>query len=192
MGQAMPMTSTVPTAERLLKIRGGNVLRGEVLISGAKNAALKAMAATLLTSDEVVLNNVPMLADVLSMADLLRAFGAEVEVDRKLGRVQVRAQKSPASPRPRTSSVRPALSSPPVRCWRAVAGVVLHARRRPDRAAADRCPSSRFSAHGTVIEHRDDQVTLAACALRAHLHGFPKPYWHREPADGRHPRLARL
>ena len=80
MGQAMPMTSTVPTAERLLKIRGGNVLRGEVLISGAKNAALKAMAATLLTSDEVVLNNVPMLADVVSTCELLEAFGAEVEV----------------------------------------------------------------------------------------------------------------
>ncbi len=68
-------------------------MRGDVFISGAKNAALKAMAATLLTRDEVVLNNVPMLADVLSMAELLRAFGAEVEVDRTQGRVTVQARE---------------------------------------------------------------------------------------------------
>ena len=80
------------TQERLLKVRGGHTLRGDVPISGAKNAALKAMAATLLTSDEVVLNNVPMLADVLSMAELLRAFGADVEVDRVHSRVMVRAE----------------------------------------------------------------------------------------------------
>lgn len=89
---ALPLTMT-PTSERLLKVRGGRVLRGDVFISGAKNAALKAMAATLLTPDEVVLNNVPMLADVLSMADLLRAFGADVEVDRTQGRVVVQAKE---------------------------------------------------------------------------------------------------
>lgn len=93
MSGAALSTTTPTTEERLLKVRGGNVLRGEVEISGAKNAALKAMAATLLTADEVVLNNVPMLADVLSMAGLLRAFGAEVDVDRELGRVSVRARQ---------------------------------------------------------------------------------------------------
>lgn len=89
---AAPTTATL-TTERILKVRGGRVLRGDVFISGAKNAALKAMAATLLTRDEVVLNNVPMLADVLSMAELLRAFGAEVEVDRTQGRVTVQARE---------------------------------------------------------------------------------------------------
>lgn len=89
---AAPPTATL-TTERILKVRGGCVLRGDVFISGAKNAALKAMAATLLTRDEVVLNNVPMLADVLSMAELLRAFGAEVEVDRAQGRVTVQARE---------------------------------------------------------------------------------------------------
>ncbi len=77
----------------MLRVRGHRQLRGEVVISGAKNAALKALAATLLTSDEVVLNNVPMIADVLSMADLLRAFGAEVEIDPARERVRVRAQE---------------------------------------------------------------------------------------------------
>ncbi len=93
MGRAVLSTTQPDTDERLLKIRGGHPLRGEITISGAKNAALKAMAATLLTSEEVVLNNVPMLADVLSMADLLRAFGAEVEVERDSGRVVVRARE---------------------------------------------------------------------------------------------------
>jgi UDP-N-acetylglucosamine 1-carboxyvinyltransferase len=86
-------TTATLTTERILKVRGGRVLRGDVFISGAKNAALKAMAATLLTRDEVVLNNVPMLADVLSMAELLRAFGAEVDVDRTQGRVSVQARE---------------------------------------------------------------------------------------------------
>ena len=74
----------------MLKIRGGHPLHGEVRISGAKNAALKALAASLLTSEEVVLNNVPMIADVLSMVELLRAFGAEVDIDKEHDRVAVR------------------------------------------------------------------------------------------------------
>ncbi len=78
---------------RVLRIRGGNQLHGDVTISGAKNAALKALAATLLTADEVVLNNVPMLADVISTAELLRAFGAEVEIDSVRERVTVRARE---------------------------------------------------------------------------------------------------
>lgn len=90
-------TSTIETApasrggQRVLKIRGHNQLHGKVSISGAKNAALKALAATLLTADEVVLNNVPMLADVLSTAELLRTFGATVEIDQARERVTVQA-----------------------------------------------------------------------------------------------------
>ncbi|CAA9554967.1 MAG: UDP-N-acetylglucosamine 1-carboxyvinyltransferase [uncultured Thermomicrobiales bacterium] len=78
---------------RLLRIRGHRQLRGEVVISGAKNAALKALAATILTSDEVVLNNVPMIADVLSMAELLRSLGARVEIDKVRERVTVRVER---------------------------------------------------------------------------------------------------
>jgi len=88
-----PAANPSDNRRRVLKVRGHRQLRGEVVISGAKNAALKALAATLLTSDEVVLNNVPMIADVLSMADLLRALGAEVEIDPARERVRVRAQK---------------------------------------------------------------------------------------------------
>ncbi len=90
---SLPINPSNPAGARVLRIRGGNPLRGSVTVSGAKNAALKALAATLLTSDEVVLNNVPMLADVVSTAELLRAFGAEVEIDTEQERVVVRAKE---------------------------------------------------------------------------------------------------
>ncbi len=61
-----------------LEIRGGTPLRGDVLVSGAKNAALPVLAATLLSDSPVVLSNVPQLNDVTTMVKLLRSIGAEV------------------------------------------------------------------------------------------------------------------
>jgi UDP-N-acetylglucosamine 1-carboxyvinyltransferase len=78
-------------AERVLRVRGGAPLRGSVTISGAKNAALPALAATLLTADECILSNVPDLADIGTMLALLRSLGAEAEHDRQRKRVRVRA-----------------------------------------------------------------------------------------------------
>ncbi len=78
-------------SERVLRIRGGAPLRGAVTIGGAKNAALPALAATLLTEDECVLSNVPDLADIDTMLALLRSLGADAEHDRKSKRVRVRA-----------------------------------------------------------------------------------------------------
>jgi len=64
-----------------LKITGGARLRGQVRISGAKNSALPAMAACLLTADELVLENIPMVNDILTTRRLLKELGAEVEFD---------------------------------------------------------------------------------------------------------------
>lgn len=61
-------------------IRGGNPLLGTVRISGAKNAALPAMAAALLTDEPVVLENVPQVRDIQTTRKLLAAMGAEVEL----------------------------------------------------------------------------------------------------------------
>ena len=61
-----------------LEIRGGVPLKGTVRISGAKNAVLPIMAATLLTREECVIRRVPSLADVTMMADILKSLGAEV------------------------------------------------------------------------------------------------------------------
>jgi UDP-N-acetylglucosamine 1-carboxyvinyltransferase len=57
-------------------IKGGKPLNGEINISGSKNAALPALAATLLTADEVLIKNLPLLSDVESMQNLLASHGA--------------------------------------------------------------------------------------------------------------------
>lgn len=62
-------------------IRGGQPLQGRIAISGAKNAALPILAASLLTSEELRLQNVPHLNDITTMIELLGALGAEVAVD---------------------------------------------------------------------------------------------------------------
>ena len=62
-----------------LRIRGGRPLNGEVLISGAKNAALPELCAALLTPERVTLRNVPRLQDVSTMLKLIRNMGVQVE-----------------------------------------------------------------------------------------------------------------
>src|ERR1700756_3815693 len=65
------------TMDKLL-IRGGRELRGEVRISGAKNAALPELCAALLTDEPVVLENVPRLQDVATMVTLIRNMAVQV------------------------------------------------------------------------------------------------------------------
>lgn len=64
-----------------LLIRGGKTLNGEVVVSGAKNAALPLMAAALLTEEPLRLANVPRLMDVRTMSRLLRHIGVEITGD---------------------------------------------------------------------------------------------------------------
>jgi UDP-N-acetylglucosamine 1-carboxyvinyltransferase len=61
-----------------IRIRGGRPLQGAIQISGAKNAALPLMATCLLTDQEVRLDNMPDLADITTMTNLLVQHGAEV------------------------------------------------------------------------------------------------------------------
>ena len=61
-------------------IEGGAVLSGDVAVSGAKNAALPLLFATLLTPERCVLRNVPRLADIRTSLAVLRHLGAHVEV----------------------------------------------------------------------------------------------------------------
>ena len=62
-----------------LKVTGGCRLSGEVKASGAKNATLPIIAASLLTADDLVLNNVPHLSDIRTMGRLLSGLGVKVE-----------------------------------------------------------------------------------------------------------------
>jgi UDP-N-acetylglucosamine 1-carboxyvinyltransferase len=68
-----------------IRIRGGNRLNGEIPISGAKNAALPLMAASLLTEKKLTLMNSPWLADVGFMGELLRSLGVETSYMRGPG-----------------------------------------------------------------------------------------------------------
>ena len=72
-------------------IQGGTPLRGEVTISGAKNAVLPIMAATLLTAEPCVIRRVPQLSDVQFMGRILSSLGAEVKFDG--GALTVRAAR---------------------------------------------------------------------------------------------------
>jgi UDP-N-acetylglucosamine 1-carboxyvinyltransferase len=73
-----------------LLIKGGVPLHGEVTISGAKNAVLPILAATLLTSEPCVIRRVPKLSDVKFMGQILTWLGAQVKFDGDTIRVQAR------------------------------------------------------------------------------------------------------
>ena len=59
-------------------VRGGRPLHGKIEISGAKNSALPCLAATLLTSETVILHNVPYVRDLITQRRLLEDLGATV------------------------------------------------------------------------------------------------------------------
>ena len=69
--------------EKLL-IKGGKTLTGEIDCSGAKNAALPVIAASILTSDDVTLKNLPYLQDITTMFELIGSMGADISLDEKM------------------------------------------------------------------------------------------------------------
>ncbi|MBR8829903.1 MAG: UDP-N-acetylglucosamine 1-carboxyvinyltransferase [Chlorogloea purpurea SAG 13.99] len=68
----------IESEQPYLEIRGGQTLCGEVRISGAKNSALAIMAGSLLCADECRISNVPSLADIESMGQILTALGVNI------------------------------------------------------------------------------------------------------------------
>ena len=62
-----------------LKIIGQNTLRGKVKISGAKNSALVLLAASLLTNEKIILDNVPLLTDIEKMGNILKNLGVKLQ-----------------------------------------------------------------------------------------------------------------
>jgi UDP-N-acetylglucosamine 1-carboxyvinyltransferase len=65
----------------VLKIQGGKSLKGTIKISGAKNSALPLMVACLISDKPLTLNNVPNLADIHTIGELLSILGVEISVD---------------------------------------------------------------------------------------------------------------
>ena len=69
--------------EKLL-IKGGKSLAGEIDCSGAKNAALPVIAASILSSDDITLKNLPYLQDITTMFELIGSMGADISLDEKM------------------------------------------------------------------------------------------------------------
>jgi UDP-N-acetylglucosamine 1-carboxyvinyltransferase len=62
-------------------ITGGNKLQGEINIAGAKNAALKVLVAACMTEEKVVIHNVPLIADLHVMIEIMKELGVDVELN---------------------------------------------------------------------------------------------------------------
>jgi len=79
-------------------VQGGKPLKGEVLISGSKNAALPILCASMLTKEKVILKNVPNIADIHTMIKILRAFGAKIKFQNNEMEISARNLKSNGIP----------------------------------------------------------------------------------------------
>ena len=78
------MSAPAPRYDHVLRITGGAQLAGDICVGGSKNAALPEMAAALLTTEPVRLNNVPRVTDAALMAEILTGLGGRVEGDGSL------------------------------------------------------------------------------------------------------------
>ncbi len=75
---------SVRTLDKLI-VTGGTPLNGEIRISGAKNAALPVLIASLLTDETLSIGNIPHLHDITTTMELLGRLGVELQVDEKMG-----------------------------------------------------------------------------------------------------------
>ena len=66
-----------------LEIRGGRKISGTIIISGSKNATLPILASTILTNKKVVIKNIPIVKDVLTMVELLSTLGSTIKFNKK-------------------------------------------------------------------------------------------------------------
>lgn len=89
-----------------LVIEGGKRLEGSVEVSGAKNASLPILAATVLSKEPSVIKNVPQVADVFTMVKILKSLGAKVQHEQNTVRVDPRNVKNPVLPYKLVSTMR--------------------------------------------------------------------------------------
>jgi len=141
-------------------IQGGRPLEGEVRVAGNKNAVLPMLAATLLTGEEVRLQNVPRIRDVSCMLEILAALGADVEQTGSDVRVAARALRSSEVPRELSERVRTSIL---------VVAPLLHrlGRARLHPPGGDAIGRRRLDAHFYGLERLGVQVDGASLEFRA-------------------------
>ena len=76
-----------------LEIKGGRKISGTIKISGSKNATLPILASTILTNKKLVIKNVPIVRDVETMVELLKAIGSDVKLDKKIKTISIHNKK---------------------------------------------------------------------------------------------------
>ena len=72
-----------------LEIKGGRKISGTIIISGSKNATLPILASTILTNKKVTIKNIPLVKDVLTMAELLSTIGSAIKLDKKRKQIEI-------------------------------------------------------------------------------------------------------
>ena len=72
-----------------LQIIGGKKLSGTIAISGSKNATLPILASTILTNKKVIINNIPIVKDVETMATLLKTMGSTIRFDKEKKKIEI-------------------------------------------------------------------------------------------------------
>ena len=151
----------------LLVVEGRHKLEGDIAVAGAKNAALPILAATLLTSDECYLENLPDIEDIRNMFALLRELGADVRLDSNR-RVVVKAATLTSFTIPEGLAVK-------MRGSFLAVGALLGRLREASAPHPGGCAIGTrpvgvdlkgFQAMGTEILQGDGQYTLRAPALK--------------------------
>ena len=66
-----------------LEVLGANKLKGQIKISGSKNASLPILAATLLSNKKIILKNLPKVRDIETMLSLLKSLGSKIKIKKK-------------------------------------------------------------------------------------------------------------
>ena len=77
-----------------LEIKGGKKISGNIIISGSKNATLPILAATILTNKKVIIKNIPIVKDVITMMELLKAIGSSIKFNKKNKKIEINNRKS--------------------------------------------------------------------------------------------------
>ena len=72
-----------------LEIKGGRKISGTITISGSKNATLPILAATILTNKKVIIKNIPIVKDVITMVELLSTIGSRIKFDKKKKEIEI-------------------------------------------------------------------------------------------------------
>lgn len=67
---------------KIIKIKGGNILKGKIEVSGAKNAAVALIPASILSDDVATIYNVPEITDIVALEEILRVLNCKTDIDK--------------------------------------------------------------------------------------------------------------